>query len=106
MDAVTRNVLRMIDEDTMGAPADHNPGVPHMDKDPLLERADLPIGDTSGRTAAPKPAGGGLEQDSMNQKVPDAKKAVATGMTSEDLLKSTPNAMGRMARMASNGQQC
>jgi hypothetical protein len=99
MDAVTRNVLRMIDEDTMGAPASNADAIPHMTKDPLLERKDHPIGDVSGRQAAPKVDAGGIEQDAMNQKVPDAKPAVAPGMDSEELFRNTPNAMGRMARM-------
>lgn len=97
MDPVTQKVLMMLENDTMGAP-EPKPTVKHVQDDLLTQTKDQPIGDVSGRFAAPK-TGGGIEGDSQGAKQapPEAKPSKPNGMT-DDLLK-TPNAMGRMARM-------
>lgn len=98
MDPVTQRVLMMLEDDTMGAP-EAKPIVKHVQDDLLTDTKEQPIGDVSGRYAAPS-SGGGLESDSQGEKQrpPDAKASKPNGMT-DDLLKSAPNAMGRMARM-------
>lgn len=102
MDPVTQRVLMMLESDTISAP-EAKPIVKHVQDDLLTQVKDQPIGDVSGRFAAPK-TGGGLEGDAQGSKQapPEAKPSKPNGMT-DDLLKSTPNAMGRMARMGGNG---
>ncbi len=105
MDAITRNVLRMLEDDTMAAGESTAKLNDHLGEDELAETKDHPIGDVTGRRDAPTPTSGGIEQDSQGdkQRPPDAKPAVAHGMSSEEMLCCTPNAMGRMARI-SKGQ--
>jgi hypothetical protein len=98
MDPVTQRVLMMLEDDTIGAP-DPKPTV-KADQDSLLvDTKDMPIGDVTGRYAAPS-TGGGLESDAQGAKqVPPEAKPSKPNEMGDDLLKQTPNAMGRMSRM-------
>jgi len=102
MDPVTQKVLMMLEDDTLGAP-EAKPTIRHVQDDLLTNVKDMPIGDVSGRFAAPE-TGGGLESDAQGdkQRPPEAKPSKPNGMD-DDFLK-TPNAMGRMARMGFGGQ--
>lgn len=100
MDAVTRHVLRMLEDDTIGA-GDAKKVIPlGMTEALLTDNKEHPIGDVSGKVAGPGLTGGGIEKDSQGdaQQPKDATKKLPHGMT-DDLLRSLPNAFGRMARM-------
>lgn len=96
MDPVTKHVMRLLD-DTMAAPEAKSERFGHVQDTLLTSVKDHPIGDVSGRVKGPsgKDNVGGDAQKGP----PDAKPAVAPGMDSEDFLRGSPNAMGRMARM-------
>lgn len=96
MDPVTRKVIGLLENYTLATP-DAKPTVDHVQDTLLTQKKELPIGDVSGRLAAPQ-AGAGVEKDMIKQG--EAKPEVANGMADSDsLLKSLPNALGRMARM-------
>lgn len=96
MDAVTKKVIGLLENYTMPTP-EAKPTVEHVQDKLLTQTKELPIGDVSGRMAAPQ-AGAGVEKDMI--KTGEAKPEKANGMAdSDELLKSMPNAMGRMARM-------
>lgn len=95
MDMVTQRVLALLEDDTMGAP-DAKPTVAHVQDRMLTDTREHPIGDVSGRMAPPKGDKAGIGFDT--KPTPEDKPAVPNGMTDE-MLRSLPNATGRMARM-------
>lgn len=99
MDAVTRNVLRMLEDDTIGAPDAKkvNPG--GIASEFIAETKELPIGDVSGKVKGPGLTGGGIEKDSFDDQAPPEAKKVKPPLMTDEMLRMLPNAIGRMARM-------
>lgn len=107
MDGVTRHIMRMLDEDTIGETSNGAPKAVYQPQDDALhEKRDHPIGNVNGQVPPPSAKGGGAgiaEVKTASQgAVRDSKNEPPNGMTDE-MLKCCPNAMGRMARM-SGGQ--
>lgn len=101
MDAVTSKVLRMLEDDTIGAPDSGKKVQPNNTaRDFISETTDHPVGDVSGKVKGPGLTGSGVGGDAQGsaQQPREAKKVTPNGMTDE-MLRSLPNAMGRMARM-------
>lgn len=104
MDNVTRHIMRMLDEDTIGETSNGAPKAVYQPQDDALhEKRDHPIGDVTGQVPAPSSKGGGsglAEVKTASQgAVRDSKHEPPNGMTDAELLRCCPNAMGRMSRM-------